>query len=51
MWTKIDESSLLTRFEFEKWIWDAPQIRQEPVLIERRLKSWKINNNFKWNQP
>ena len=23
----------------------------KPVLIERRLKSWKIEHNFKWNQP
>ena len=27
------------------------QIPQNPVLIERRLKSWKIEYNFKWNQP
>ena len=24
---------------------------QKPVIIERRLKSWKIEYNFKWNQP
>ena len=23
---------------------------QKPVLIKRRLKSWKIKYNFKWNQ-
>ena len=23
---------------------------QKPVLIERRLKSWQISYNFKWNQ-
>ena len=24
---------------------------QKPVSIERRLKSWNIEYNFKWNQP
>ena len=24
---------------------------QKPVSIERRLKSWKIVYNFKWNEP
>ena len=24
---------------------------KKPVSIERRLKSWKIESNFKWNQP
>ena len=24
---------------------------QKPVLIERRLKSWKISYKFIWNQP
>ena len=24
---------------------------KKPVLIERRLKSWNIEYNFKWNQP
>ena len=26
-------------------------IRQKPVSIERRLKSWNIEYNFKGNQP
>ena len=26
------------------------QIPQKLVSIERRLKSWKIEYNFKWNQ-
>ena len=24
---------------------------KKPVLIERRLKSWRIEYNFQWNQP
>ena len=24
---------------------------KKPVLTERRLKSWTIEYNFKWNQP
>ena len=33
-------------------IWAASQIRQNPVSIERRrLKSWNIEYNLKWNQP
>ena len=27
------------------------QIHQNPVSIERRLKSWNIEYNFKWNHP
>ena len=27
------------------------QIRQKPVLSERRLQSWNIEYNFKWIQP
>ena len=27
------------------------QIRQKPISIERRLKSWNIEYNFKCNQP
>ena len=23
----------------------------KPVSIERRLKSWNVEHNFKWNQP
>jgi len=33
------------------WIWPASEIRQKPVLIERRLRSWTIEYNIKWNQP
>ena len=33
------------------WIWPASQIRQKPISIERRLKSWNNKYNFKWNQP
>ena len=34
------------------WIWigAAPQIHQKPVSIDRRLISWNIEFNFKWNQ-
>ena len=28
-----------------------PRLRQKPVSIKRRLKSWNIEYNFKWNQP
>ena len=36
--------------EFEPRFKSA-KIRQNPVLIQRRLKSWNILYNFKWNQP
>jgi len=34
-----------------KWIWAASQICVKPVLIKRRLESWKTDYNFEWNQP
>ena len=34
-----------------QWIWAASLIRQKPVSIERRLKSWSNEYDFKWNQP
>jgi len=34
-----------------KWIWVASQIRRKPISFKRRLKSWNIEYNFKWNQP
>ena len=40
----------LTESEFNEF--EPPtQNRQRPVSIERRLKSWNIKYNFKWNQP
>ena len=29
----------------------SAKIRQNPVLMKRRLKSWNIWYNLKWNQP
>ena len=36
--------------EFNEFL-AASKIRQKPVSIERRLKSWNIEYDFKWNQP
>jgi len=42
-----------TEMEFKEFEprFKSAKIRQNPVWIKRRHKSWNIWYNFKWNQP
>jgi len=37
--------------EFYEFELASSKIGRKPVTVERRLKSWNIELNFKWNQP
>ena len=51
LWTAMSDLEWMRHLCASLMNLNRAQIRQKPVSIEHRLKSWNIEYNFKWNQP